>query len=214
MNKFIRNISFKWFLGGMVSVLCLMIFGVFLLAENTMQKKLYDQQMATRWSREGDVAQISVFFSESEGGDADYFKGIEQSINHALQQASITTEKENARLWIDAVSKSGEVTLRSERAEIELKAIGVSGEFFQFHPQKVLSGALFSGDSIMQDGVVIDKETAWQLFGSSNVEGMQVMIGQVPHFIAGVIEKPTGRLQKSAGLEKQVCYLSMESLEN
>ena len=190
-----------------------MIFGGLLLAEATMQKQLYDQQMAARWSKEGDAAQISVFFSKSEVENADYFKGIEQSIDKALQQASIINENENARLWIDAVSRNGKVTLVSERADVELKAVGVSGEFFQFHPQKILSGSLFREDSMMQDGVVIDKETAWQLFGSSDVAGMQIMIGQVPHFITGVIEKPSGRLQKAAGLDKQVCYLSLESLE-
>ena len=213
MKNFIRKIPKKWFAGSVVSVLCLMFFGGFLIAETAMEKKLYDQQMAMRWSKEGDAAQISAYFSEAEVEKADYFKGIEQNIDNALQQASITSEKENARLWIDAISRGGKVTLTSERAAVELKAIGVRGEFFQFHPQKILSGALFREDSMMQDGVVIDKETAWQLFGSSDVAGMQIMIGQVPHFITGVVERPVGRLQKAAGLEKSVCYLSLESLE-
>lgn len=178
-----------------------------------MQKNLYDQQMAKRWSKEEDAAQISAFYAKEEVEDATYFRGIEQSIDKALQQASITTEKENARLWIDAISRSGKVTLSSERANVEVKAIGVSGEFFQFHPQKILAGSLFREDSMMQDGVVIDKETAWQLFGSSDVAGMQIMIGQVPHYITGVIERPTGYLAKMAGLEKSLCYLSLDSLE-
>ncbi|MBR5595825.1 MAG: ABC transporter permease [Lachnospiraceae bacterium] len=179
-----------------------------------MQKKLYDQQMAERWSKQGDVAQVSVFFSKEEVENIDYFRTIRQSVHNALQQASITVEKENARLWIDAMSRSGKVTLRSERATMEVKAIGVGGEFFQFHPQKILSGSLFREDSMMQDGVVIDKETAWQLFGSSDVTGMQIMIGQVPHFITGVIERPKGHMYEAAGLEKPICFLSLESLEN
>ena len=190
-----------------------MFCGGLLSVEHTMQKKLYDQQMAKRWSKEGDAAQISVFYSRGEVEDAVYFRGIEQSVDKALQQASITTEKESARLWIDAVSRSGKVILRSERATLEVKAIGVGGEFFQFHPQKVLEGALFREDSMMQDGIVIDKETAWQLFGSYDVDGMQIMIGQVPHRITGVIERPKGRLQRAAGLDKAMCYLSLESLE-
>ena len=213
MNNFIQNISKKWFVWGLISVLCLVFLGMLFLIEGTMQKKLYDQQMAKRWSKEGDAAQISAFYSKEEVEDATYFVGIRQSVDKALQQASITTEKENARLWIDAISRSGKVTLRSERATLEINAMGVSGEFFQFHPQKILSGSLFREDSMMQDGVVIDKETAWQLFGSSDVAGMQIMIGQVPHFVTGVIERPTGRLAKAAGLDKPICYLSLESLE-
>ena len=213
MKNFIQNISKKMLVWGIISVLCLVFFGGLFLIEDAMQKKLYDQQMAERWSKEGDAAQVSAFYAKEEVENSIYFKSIEQSIDKALQQASIVAEKENVRLWIDAISRSGKVTLSSERATVEVKAIGVSGEFFQFHPQKIISGSLFREDSMMQDGVVIDKETAWQLFGSSDVAGMQIMIGQVPHYITGVIERPTGRLQEAAGLEKSICYLSLESLE-
>ena len=60
------------------------------------------------------------------------------------------------------------------------------------------SGAPFSWESLHTDGIVVDEETAWQLFGSNDVEGMQVMIGQVPHFITGVIEKEAGKMIHSA----------------
>ena len=213
MKNFIENISKKWIIWGLISVLCLTFLGLLFLIEGIMQKKLYDQQMAERWSREGNAAQISAFYSKEEVEDATYFKGIQQSVDKALQQASILTENENARLWIDAVSKNGKVTLTTSRGSIEVNALGVSGEFFQFHPQKLFYGSLFSQDSMMQDGIVIDEDIAWQLFGSSNVAGMQVMIGQVPHFITGVIERADGRLERAAGLEKPVCYMSLESLQ-
>ena len=214
LKNFIQNIPVKLRLLGFVGAICLIMTGILLFTEYSMQKNLYDQQMARRWSDEGDASQISAFFSEGAVENVNYFRGIEQGIENALLQASIVNENENARLWIDAVSRSGKVTLSSERAKVELKAIGVSGEFFQFHPQRIVSGALFREDSMMQDGIVIDEETAWQLFGSSDVAGMQVMIGQVPHYITGVIEKTSKRLYEAAGLDKSVCYLSMESLEN
>lgn len=183
------------------------------LCEHHIKKGLYDQQMAQRWSAEGDAAQISAFYAEDAVEDETYFKGIGQSVEKALQTASIVSDNENARLWIDAVSKNGKVTLTTSRGSMEVNALGVSGEFFQFHPQKLLYGSLFSQDSMMQDGIVIDEDIAWQLFGSSNVAGMQVMIGQVPHFITGVIERADGRLERAAGLEKPVCYTSLESLQ-
>lgn len=213
MKNRIQNIPVKMWIAGVFSVLCLLFTGVILICEHHIQKGLYDQQMAKRWAKDGGVSQISVFFAEDEVEDESYFKGIEQSVEKALEEASIVNENENARLWIDAISKSGKVVLRSERADVELSALGVDREFFQFHPQKIISGALFHEDSMMQDGIVIDEETAWQLFGSSDVAGMQVMIGQVPHFITGVIERPQGRLEEAAGLKKSICYLSLESLE-
>ena len=122
MKKMIQNIPIKWLIWGLISVLCLVLFIVLFLIEGTMQKKLYDQQMARRWSREGDAAQVSVFYSKAEVENATYFKGLEQSVSKALEQASIITEKEGARLWIDAISRSGKVTLQSERATAEVKA--------------------------------------------------------------------------------------------
>ena len=188
--------------------------GALSFTQQQMEKNLYDQQMAKRWSKEGGVSQISIFFSESAVEDSSYFKGIGQSVENALTQASIVNENEHARLWIDAFSRSGEVILSTERTKVELNALGVGGEFFQFHPQKIVTGAMFHENSMMQDGIVIDKETAWQLFGSFDVAGMQVMIGSVPHFVTGVIERPTGKLAKAAGLDKSICFLSMESLQN
>ena len=201
-------------IAGILSVICLLFTGVILICEHQLQKGLYDQQMAKRWAKEGKASQISAFFAADAVADENYFKGIEQSVEKALKEASIINEKENARLWIDAISKSGKVILSSERANVELVAWGVSGEFFQFHPQKLVSGSLFREDSMMQDGVVIDEETAWQLFGSSNVAGMQIMIGQVPHFITGVVERSKGRLESAAGLGNAICYLSLDSLQN
>ena len=214
MKNLIQNIPVRIRLLGLFSVICLLFTGGIIIGEAQIKKGLYDQQMAERWSREGDAAQISAFFSKEAVEDTNYFRGIQQSVDKALKEASIVAENENARLWIDAVSQSGKITLSSERAFVELNALGVSGEFFQFHPLKIVNGSLFRQDSMMQDGVVIDEETAWQLFGSSDVAGMQVMIGQVPHFITGVIERAEGRFEEAAGLEKSVCYLSLESLQN
>ena len=98
LKQKIGNISKKMYLWGIISVLCLLFAGGILLIEQSLQKKLYDQQMAERWSQEGNVAQVSAFFAEDEVEDISYFRGIQAAIEKALQQASITSEKENARL--------------------------------------------------------------------------------------------------------------------
>ena len=214
MKNLIQNIPVKIRFMGLFSAVCLLFTGIILICENQIVKELYDQQMAMRWSKDGDAAQVSVFFAEDAVENENYFLGIGQSVEKALQNAAITKEKEQARLWIWAVSRMGKATLATERAKIELQAVGVSGEFFQFHPQKIVKGAMFSEDNMMKDGVIIDRETAWQLFGSSDVVGMQVMIGAVPHYITGVIERGDSRLQKAAGLEKPICFLSLDSLSH
>lgn len=214
MKNLIQNIPVKIRLMGLFSAVCLLFTGMILICENQILKEMYDQQMAKRWSKEGNAVQISVFFAENAVENEDYFMGMGQNVEKALQNAAITKEKEQARLWISAVSRMGKATLSTDRAKVELQAVGVSGEFFQFHPQKIVRGTMFSEDNLMKDGVIIDKETAWQLFGSFDVVGMQVMLGEVPHYITGVIERGNSRLEKAAGLEKPVCFLSMDSLKS
>lgn len=214
MKNLIQNLPVKMRILGIFSAVCLVFTGMILLCENQILKESYDQQMADRWAKEGKAAQISAFFAQGAVQDKNYFREIEQKVEKALQDASIVNENEHGRLWIDAASRNGKVVLSSERATVELNALGVYKEFFQFHPQKIVSGSMFSEDNLMKDGVIIDEETAWQLFGSSNVAGMQVMIGEVPHYVTGVIERKQGRLEEAAGLEKPVCFLAMESLEN
>lgn len=213
-NK-IRNIPTGFKIGGIASIVCLLLTGGICLMENQFQKSLYDQQMASRWSQDKGAAQISCFFAPQAVENAQYFKGVEMEVDKALLEASIVTESENpsARLWMDAVSRVGKVTLTRGKVKVELTAYGVEGDFFRFHPLRLRYGSFFGRDSMMQDGIVIDEETAWQLFGSNDVAGMQVMIGEVPHFITGVIKRESGKMAKAAGLESSVCYLSLESLE-
>jgi hypothetical protein len=91
-------------------------------------------------------------------------------------------------------------------------AVGVGGDFFLFHPLELVSGGYLMDDPLMKDGIVIDEDMAWQLFGSSDVVNMSVMIGDVPHYIKGVVKKPTGKIEKLAGLDKPYIFMSYDSL--
>lgn len=192
----------------------MLIFVVLLCITNHMGKAQMSQSMAERWSKEGDVAQISCFFSVGAYVSEDGIVEFEHSIDGALQEASISQESENpsARLWIDAYSADGRVNIASDKTSIQAAAIGIGGDFFQFHPQQLLTGSYFSGNDLMKDYCVIDEDAAWQLFGSNDVAGQIVYIGGVPHIVTGVIERPQGRLDKAAGLDGTVVYVSYQTL--
>ena len=64
----------------------------------------------------------------------------------------------------------------------------------------------------MQDYCIIDQDAAWQLFGSNDVVGMTVYIGNVPHIVTGVVRRPDSRMDKAAGLDSTVVYVSYETL--
>ena len=90
--------------------------------------------------------------------------------------------------------------------------MGIGGDFFLFHPLQLVSGGYFSGNDLMKDSIILDEDAAWQLFGSNDIAGKSVMIGDVPHFVAGVVKRQEGRFAKRAGLDKTVLYVSNESL--
>ena len=174
------------------------------------------QQMAERWSETGNAAQVSCFFAAGSDTTEDTILMFEHGIDSALTEASVVQESENpgARLWTDAYSADGKITLTNNKSSVSADAIGIGGDFFLFHPLRLLNGAYFSGNDLMQDYCVIDEDAAWQLFGSSDVAGMTVYIAGIPHIVTGVVERPAGRLAESAGLDGTLVYVSLETLEN
>lgn len=205
MKKLVLKIS------GGVSFL---FFLILLVVANHMGGTQDSQTMAERWSEKRDVAQISCFFSVNAGITEDRIIEFEHSIDAALTDAAVVQESENpgARLWADAYSADGKIMLSSDRSSLEADAIGIGGDFFLFHPLKLLSGSYFSGNDLMQDYCIIDQDAAWQLFGSNNVAGMTVTIGGIPHIVMGVVERPEGRLEEAAGLDSTLVYVSYQTL--
>ena len=171
------------------------------------------QQAAVRWSAAGGYTQISVFYTEEAAPEAERLSQFEETLEETYAEEGIKAE-ENTRLWISAASGSGSVQIVSDRARVNVTAVGVRGDFFQFHPQKRLYGSLPSGESKNTNWIVIDEEIAWQLFGSSDVAGMEVTIGGVPHYVSGVIRRECDLMEKKAGADEATVYLPYESLRD
>ncbi len=204
----------KKLLLGISGVISFILFLTLLAVTNHMADSQEPQQMAKRWSEEGGVAQISCFFSRDAMVTEDVLESFEHSLDSSLQEASITQDSENpsARLWVDAYSADGKIGISSDRANLEANAIGIGGDFFLFHPLKLLAGGYFTGNDVMQDYCVLDEDAAWQLFGSNDIAGMTVYIGGIPHIVTGVVERPKGRLAEAAGLNATVVYVSYQTL--
>ena len=199
----------KYFLTAVISIVLL---GIITIWWNSSINDLRDQQAAKRWSEDGGYAQVSVFMTREAAADEFRIKNFEKQLEAALSEAAVTGENENARLYIDAYSSQGKISVVSSQGTLETNAIGVGGDFFFFHPLSLVSGRYFSGEELMQDFIILDEEAAWQLFGSNDIEGMSVMINGVPHYVAGVIEREKGHMAENAGLQKSVIYVSDQTL--
>ncbi len=199
---------------GITGGISFLVFLILLLVSNRLGRSQLTQTVAERWSRDGDASQVSCFFSVASGITEDQIIEFEHTVDSALTEASVIQESENpgARLWADAYSADGEVTISNDKTSLTADAIGIGGDFFLFHPLTLLNGAYFSGNDLMQDYCVIDEDAAWQLFGSNDVAGMTVYIGGVPHIVTGVVRRPSGRLAEAAGLDSTVVYVSYQTL--
>lgn len=137
--------------------------------------------------------------------------GIDEMYDNKGQEQ--VEESGISNLYTVSYCAQGTATLSLEERTLEnTAAIGVGGDFFIFHPFTLVSGTYFGDDDIMKDKIVIDEDTAWQLFGSTDIIGQSVLISGVPHYISGVVKKETGKLYEAAGLSKSYVYMSYESL--
>ncbi len=196
--------------GAVSFLICLILF----LNNGSLIENQMSQQMASRWSDKKDVAQVSCFFSYKAEVSTDLIEQFRHSVDAALIEASIQQESPNgsARLWVDAYSADGKIALKYGKTTLEADAIGVGGDFFLFHPLKLISGSYFSERDLNQDYCIIDEDAAWQLFGSNDVAGMLVDIQNVPHIIKGVVRRESGRIEEAAGLKSTVIYVSYNTL--
>lgn len=211
MKAFLRNLSVRQLVLSLVVVVSFLCFLILSLWSNHRINGLLDQQAATRWD-EKKAAQVSAFFVRDVTVDEFQIKNFEHQLETALLEAAIVKEKESSRLYVDAYSSQGKITVISEQGTLEADAIGIGGDFFFFHPLTLISGGYFSGNDLMKDSIILDEDAAWQLFGSNQIEGMSVMIGGVPHYVAGVVKREEGRFAKAAGLDDTLVYVSHESL--
>lgn len=199
---------------GISGGVCLLLFLVLTAVIHHMGSSQEAQEMAARWSADGGVSQVSCFFSVNAEAPEERIEEFEHTVDAALTDAAVVQESENpgARLWADAFSADGKITVSTDAGTVTADAIGIGGDFFLFHPGRLLYGAYFSGNDLMQDYCMIDEDVAWQLFGSSNVAGKTVYIGGIPHMVTGVLERPQGRMEKAAGLDGALVYVSYQTL--
>ena len=76
--------------------------------------------------------------------------------------------------------------------------VACGGDFFSFHPLKLVSGNYFSGDDLNRDNILLDEDLAWLLFGGNDIEGQTVYIYNTPFRVAGVVTRENDQASEKA----------------
>ena len=210
----VRGLSFKKFILLLTAILTFILFWIVRGITYSHINSLQDQQMYTRWAPEGGYAQISVYFPENARVSPESLTGFEYSLMNALKKESIESKSENpdARLIASCYTVNGKIGVRSEYASVNLNAVGVGGDFFQFHQLELLGGGYFSEDDLNDDYCVLDEVAAWKLFGSNDICGKVIYVGEIPLVVRGVVAQPEDKISKNAGAGKEMCYVSYRFL--
>lgn len=167
---------------------------------------------ADRWSSDGktEYSQITCFFSTDSGFNKSGVNTIRGQLLTDLKEASVEPH-DGIDLVPDAYSApAGTATVSGDdsgRSDAEITAVG-GNYFFLFRDFKLLSGAYFSENDLMQTGAVIDRQLAWDLYGSDEVAGMNIYINNVKLFISGVIDTPSTKPEKRSAGKTPKAYIS------
>ena len=191
------------------NALCVLLIALCLVSIGGLDSLLQSQQAAELWAGDSDesFAQVSCFFP----GPAPTYEETIYSFRNGLDQKLIDAgleEPETGRLWTDAYSANGSVSITGDHGSAFAKAYGVGGNFFLFHPYELLDGSYIYENDLMNDRVVLSYELAWNLFGSADLEGMTVTINNVPCYVAGVVRCETDKFSSRVLPEEPVLFMS------
>ena len=194
------------------ALLCLIVVFILTCISNYISNLLDSQKAGERWQGNSDTkfAQVSVFFKQDEDFNTSNIQSLHESIEESLKSASLEAGSDSSRLWYDCYStQGGEIEITGSRKN-SAKALvtAVGGDFFTMHMPELADGSYFQDSDIMHDRVVIDTTLAWQLFGSSQVAGMELTIQQKTCFIAGVVKPETNYASQTAYGDTPRIYMS------
>ena len=164
-----------------------------------MKNTLPYTKAAENWAgKSGErFAYISCFMPETARTDQQSVYSFKSTMEQKLIENSMEAE-EDRTLWTYAYCGNAALNVTTDKGSATVEALGVGGDFFFFHPMLLRSGNYIAESDLMHDGVVIDRELAWKLFGAIEVNGMELEIAGRKFYVAGVVERDSDFASKEA----------------
>ncbi len=212
MKEFVRKLGKKKliFLAANL-VLLLAALGCF-LGIHRLSRLLPSQLEAERWRGASDIeyAQISCFLPVDETVTRNQIGAFREAMAKKLHEAALDIDTDDM-LNADAWSCVAKVKASSALGKGDVYATAVGGEFFTFHPITLISGSYITADDLMQDRALLDEETAWLLFGGTDIQGMTFRVNGVPFVVAGVVEREQDFATKRAYTDGMGIFISYDA---
>lgn len=162
-----------------------------------------EQTAAERWKGRNSArfAQVSAYLDESVRLDPVQEYEIRQNL-----ETELAGESEES--WVLALSGFCTVTVSDENEQVSVRGICTAGSYNHFHPIQMVSGSWYDPQDVNQDGVVLDMQLAWRLFGGYDLEGFALRVNGVPVQIAGVVRLPESKIEQEIYGETPTIWFS------
>ncbi len=160
---------------------------------------LLSQQAAARWQGDNETAfaQISCFASSGDSFTLEKIYQFRTDMLSKLTEASFEVSQDTSLIH-DAWCGFGSVDVANGQRKGKVSVTAVGGDYFLFHPIRLIDGSYLKPEDLMGDRVLLDRETAWLLFGGEQLAGMSFDIKGQPFYVAGVIEREDDRFSLRA----------------
>ena len=185
----------------LIFVICITVYCVLTVVSSALTGSLPSQTAAKRFAPDDDYAQATAFIEQTHALPADMMAVFRYQLGTELENRAFEDDEVKGRPYVYAYSApAGSMKVASSRgSSVTASVTAVGGDFFIFHPYRLLDGAYFNDEDENGDGVMLDADTAWALFGSSNIAGMEVEINDRAYPVRGVIQRESGPFTKASG---------------
>lgn len=177
-------------ISAIIFAVSLALLGIFELIVMSISSNIDFINAGDRWSADGErFAVITLYTEQGDTLSEDQIGAWARSVDSSLLEASIAPENENARSWAYTYAFEETLNVMGPRASASAQTIAAGGDFFVFHPLEFIYGAPFLNDSSLPNGVVLDEDLAWKLFGAVNIIGMEMTIEETPFTVVGITRR-------------------------
>ena len=171
----------------LVMAACAVIIGILELVVLALSAPVGFIRAGERWSASGEpYAVISLYTEDASAMSKDQVEQYASSMDAALRSASVEGS-EKGRVWTYAYSTDTLRSVKGPKSSANAVITACGGDFFIFHPLKFLYGTSFLNDASIPNGVVLDEDLAWKIFGATDVVGMTMSVDDLELTVVGIV---------------------------